>query len=53
MGAMSLPLRHAYEQLGPERFYESHGAAYRNPHERAIRSKSKVEWVVWPSERVV
>ena len=29
-------IRHHYEQLGAQGFYEQHGADYRNPHEAAI-----------------
>lgn len=30
-------IRHHYETLGPERFYQIHGTEYRNPHEAALR----------------
>ena len=30
-------IRHHYETLGPERFYQTNGAKYRNPHEAAMR----------------
>ena len=33
---MTEAIRHHYEQLGAQGFYEQHGAAYRNPHEAAI-----------------
>jgi SAM-dependent methyltransferase len=33
---MTEAIRHQYEQLGAQAFYEQHGADYRNPHEAAI-----------------
>lgn len=33
-----MAIRNEYDQLGPKAFYEKHGHAYRNPHEKLIRT---------------
>lgn len=35
-------IRQQYERLGAKTFYQQHGAAYRNPHEAAIREVLRV-----------
>jgi SAM-dependent methyltransferase len=31
------PIRHQYERLGVQKYYEDHGSSYQNPHEHLIR----------------
>ncbi|CAG9466159.1 unnamed protein product [Pedinophyceae sp. YPF-701] len=40
-------LRHEYEALGPQKFYETHGSTYRNPHEEAIRAALQQAVATW------
>src|SRR5262245_9963803 len=43
----SVAIRHQYEELGVTEFYTEHGAAYRNPHEAAIREVLQVVVPRW------
>lgn len=31
------PIRHLYQRLGVRKYYQDHGASYRNPHEHLVR----------------
>ncbi|MBI1763997.1 MAG: class I SAM-dependent methyltransferase [Acidobacteria bacterium] len=45
---MTEAIRHQYEQLGAQAFYEQHGADYRNPHEAAIGAVLRAVASEWP-----
>ncbi len=40
-------LRARYQRLGARRYYEQHGAEYRNPHEAAVRKTLSVAAAAW------
>lgn len=49
---MTEAIRHQYEELGAQAFYEQHGAAYRNPHEAAIGAVLRAVVPEWQLELV-
>jgi SAM-dependent methyltransferase len=42
-----MSIRHEYEEHGVEGYYQNYGAAYRNPHERAVRHALHTAVAAW------